>query len=91
MLYIPDPVTTAMRFHYRTGWVTCNREVSHQYEYDTDNEYYIYVINSFSNNKMVLHLQAENATNIPEITNVLLKWAMFAWNTPGSTETHIFR
>jgi hypothetical protein len=35
-----------------------NREASHQYEYDNDNEH---VINSLWNSQMKKHLQAENA------------------------------
>jgi hypothetical protein len=43
-------------------------EVSHQYEYDNDNEH---VINYFSNNQMGLHMQAENANISKKINQII--------------------
>jgi cell fate regulator YaaT (PSP1 superfamily) len=48
--------------------LTRHMEVSHQYEYDNDNEH---VINYFSNNQMVLHLQAENAHISKQINKII--------------------
>jgi hypothetical protein len=46
-------------------------EVSHHYENENDSEH---VINSFSNNQMVLHLQTENAHISKQINKIMFVW-----------------
>jgi hypothetical protein len=58
---------------HASGYFGCvaNREASHQYEYDNDNEH---VINYFSNNQMALHLQAEDAHISKQINKIMTSW-----------------